>query len=306
MTAVPPPLRLYLDEDVDVLLANLLTAHGYDCLTTAAAGRLGSTDEEQLQFAAQDSRILITHNRTDFENLARIWWAAQQDHAGIVLALRRADVYNLARHILPVLRFYDQAGWRNNVLYAWRRCATELFAGLARRNGCAAVTPVRRAMPRRTISLDTIQIASPCEAAWDDMAGTERMRFCHLCQKTVYNLSAMTRAQAEKLILQKEGRACVRLYRRRDGMVLTSDCPVGLRAARRRVALWVGGAAACFLALVAWAGALTGLKIANRPGSRGGCPILNLFDPDPPDCIMGDIAPPEVLRPAPPQPQAGQ
>jgi hypothetical protein len=41
-----PPLRVYLDEDVDVLLAGLLTAHGYDCLTTAAAGRLGSTDEK--------------------------------------------------------------------------------------------------------------------------------------------------------------------------------------------------------------------------------------------------------------------
>jgi hypothetical protein len=118
MTPAPPPLRLYLDEGVDVLLANLLAAHGHDCPTTAAAGRLGSTDEEQLQFAAQESRVLISHNRTDFENLARAWWVAQRDHAGIVLALRRADVYNLARHILPVLRLYDQAGWRNNVLYA--------------------------------------------------------------------------------------------------------------------------------------------------------------------------------------------
>ena len=86
-------------------------------------------------------------------------------------------------------------------------------------------------MPGRTISLDTIQVASPCNAAWDDMAGTERMRFCQLCQKTVYNLSAMTREQAVKLIRQKEGKACVRLYKRRDGTVLTSDCPVGLRGA---------------------------------------------------------------------------
>ncbi len=118
MTPAPPPLRLYLDEDVDVLLADLLTAHGYDCLTTTKAGRLGSTDEEQLQYTAQESRVLITHNRIDFEDLARLWWSARQDHAGIVLALRRADVYDLARHLLPVLRLYDQAGWRNNVLYA--------------------------------------------------------------------------------------------------------------------------------------------------------------------------------------------
>src|SRR5438105_4345139 len=127
-------------------------------------------------------------------------------------------------------------------------------------------------MPGRTISLETIQIASPCDAAWDDMAGTERMRFCHLCQKTVYNLSAMTRAQAEKLIRQKEGRACVRLYRRRDGTVLTGDCPVGLRAVRRRMALWVGGAAACFLALVTWGATLVGVKMVSRLNA-GGAPV---------------------------------
>jgi hypothetical protein len=149
-------------------------------------------------------------------------------------------------------------------------------------------------MPGRTISLEAIQVASPCDAAWDDMAGTERMRFCHLCQKTVYNLSAMTRAQAEKLIRQKEGRVCVRLYRRRDGTVLTGDCPVGLRAVRRRMALWVGGVAACFLALVSFGAALVGVKVAGRLNSRGGAPILNVVDPDPPDCVMGDVAPLEI------------
>jgi hypothetical protein len=173
-------------------------------------------------------------------------------------------------------------------------------------------------MSRRTISLDTIQIASPCEAAWDDMAGTDRMRFCPLCHKTVYNLSAMTTEQAEKLIRQKEGRMCVRLYRRRDGTVLTSDCPVGLRAVRRRVALWVGAAAACLIGVVAWAGALVGLKMAGRTGARdGSIPILNLFKPDPPPCIMGGIAPPALppgnapgeqppVVPVPPAPDGGR
>src|SRR5215475_4518805 len=42
-------LRIYLDEDVDVLLEPLLAAHGIDCLTTVAAGNLGHTDEEQLR-----------------------------------------------------------------------------------------------------------------------------------------------------------------------------------------------------------------------------------------------------------------
>ena len=115
---MPVPLRAYLDEDVDVLLAPLLAAHGIDCLTTVAAGNLKHSDEEQLVFARQESRVLITHNRTDFENLAVTWWNMQRDHAGIILAIRRFDTYDLARHVLPVMQLFDQLGWRNAVLYA--------------------------------------------------------------------------------------------------------------------------------------------------------------------------------------------
>lgn len=112
------PLRVYLDEDVEVLLCTLLAAHGLDCLTTVVAGNRGKTDEEQLRFATSESRVIITHNRDDFENLAKAWWAQQQDHAGIVIAVRRADAYALARHVLPVLHLFDQTGWRNVLLYA--------------------------------------------------------------------------------------------------------------------------------------------------------------------------------------------
>ncbi|HEX5269016.1 MAG TPA: hypothetical protein VFW33_00950 [Gemmataceae bacterium] len=161
-------------------------------------------------------------------------------------------------------------------------------------------------MSGRRLSLDTIQVASPCNASWDDMAGTERMRFCHLCQQTVYNLSAMTREQAENLIRQKEGKLCVRLYRRRDGTVMTRDCPVGLRAIRRRMAVLVGGAAACLLALVTAAAGYAGLKFG------GGTPILKMFQPDPPDCVMGEPVPefppvnPGNAPPAGAQPERGQ
>jgi hypothetical protein len=67
------------------------------------------------------------------------------------------------------------------------------------------------------------------------MIGSERMRFCGQCSLNVYNLSSMTRSEAESLIARNEGRLCVRFYRRRDGSIITKDCPVGLRAIRRRV-----------------------------------------------------------------------
>ena len=84
------------------------------------------------------------------------------------------------------------------------------------------------------IKLDTIQIASPCAADWNAMEGDSKVRFCGGCRKNVYNLSEMTRAEAEGLVNRMEGKLCVRFYTRPDGTALTADCPVGVRAVRYR------------------------------------------------------------------------
>ena len=91
-------------------------------------------------------------------------------------------------------------------------------------------------MARFNHPLDHVRVAAPCQADWDQMIGSERMRFCGQCSLNVYNLSHMTRADAESLIAQNEGRLCVRFYRRADGSIITKECPVGLKAIRRRVA----------------------------------------------------------------------
>ena len=79
--------------------------------------------------------------------------------------------------------------------------------------------------------LDNIEIATPCSANWNEMDGDERMRRCGECKLNVYNLSQMTRKEAVHMIREKEDRLCMRVYRRKDGTVITSDCPTGLRAA---------------------------------------------------------------------------
>lgn len=96
------------------------------------------------------------------------------------------------------------------------------------------------------------------------MEGDERVRFCKQCQLNVYNLSEMSRAAAEQLIRNKEDKLCARLYQRADGTMITRDCPVGIRLARRAVLVLVGRAAAC-LGLIA--GALT--LLARGPDGGG-------------------------------------
>ena len=90
-------------------------------------------------------------------------------------------------------------------------------------------------MTPNTCSLDVIQVASPCEASWDEMQGDDRSRYCKHCSQNVYNLTGMTRSEAEELLQNRTGRLCVRFFRRHDGTILTQDCPVGIRALRLRL-----------------------------------------------------------------------
>jgi len=94
--------------------------------------------------------------------------------------------------------------------------------------------------------LDNIRVAAPCTADWAKMTGDERVRACGDCDQNVYNLSGMTREEAEALILEKEGQLCVRYYRRADGTILFADCAIGVRRRRRRRV--IAGAAALLAA----------------------------------------------------------
>jgi hypothetical protein len=95
-------------------------------------------------------------------------------------------------------------------------------------------------MPKLTNPLDHVKIAAQCPADWDQMFSfeDERVRFCSQCNLNVYNLSGMSRQEAEALITKTEGRLCVRFYRKADGSILTQNCPVGLKALKHRAA-WV-------------------------------------------------------------------
>jgi len=106
-------------------------------------------------------------------------------------------------------------------------------------------------MARFKNSLDHVRVASPCNVDWDTMFGNDRARFCGQCKLNVFNLSEMTRADAERLVATTEGRLCVRYYQRRDGSIITQNCPVGLAAIKRRltrVASAVGSAVLSFFA----------------------------------------------------------
>ena len=94
-------IELYLDEDVDVLVADLLRARGF-VATTRDAGNLQASDSEQMACAVSRQETHLTHNRADFESLARTYLATGQSHHGIIIATRHPP-YEIVRRLLLIL-----------------------------------------------------------------------------------------------------------------------------------------------------------------------------------------------------------
>src|SRR5215203_4988417 len=94
--------------------------------------------------------------------------------------------------------------------------------------------------------LDSINVKSPCGENWDEMMGSDAVRFCSHCAKDVHDLSAMTRQRAEKLVKDSNGKICVRYVKTPQGKLLTAPPRFTQIKRQARVA---AGALAASLAL---------------------------------------------------------
>lgn len=63
------------------------------------------------------------------------------------------------------------------------------------------------AKPVPLVNIQNIRIAAPCPADWNKMIGDERVRHCAECNLNVYNLSAMTEREVQKLIARSHGQS---------------------------------------------------------------------------------------------------
>lgn len=137
--------------------------------------------------------------------------------------------------------------------------------------------------------LDNIKVASPCSANWDEMFGNERKRFCGECKLNVYNLSGMTKYDAENLLVVSEGRLCVRYFQRSDGTILTADCPVGWAKVKQRLSVV---ATAAFSMLLTLLGALATVAFLSK-NADAVKRVITPFVPAREREVMGNIAVPQ-------------
>ena len=105
-----------MDEDVSILIADLIRARGFSVLTTHEAKNLGKSDAEQIEFAIKKKRVLLTHNRVDFESLVRQYFERDKTHHGIIIAVRRLP-NKMTQRLLDVLNYTTADEMINQIRY---------------------------------------------------------------------------------------------------------------------------------------------------------------------------------------------
>lgn len=76
-------IRIYADENVDHAIVDGLRRRGVTAWSTVDAQTLGTTDEEQLAYAASQRAVLFTHD-TDLIAIAREWATQNKQHYGVI------------------------------------------------------------------------------------------------------------------------------------------------------------------------------------------------------------------------------
>ena len=109
-------IELYLDEDVDVLIADLLKAYGFSALTTRDADQCQNSDADQLTYAVMQQKALLTHNRVHFEALATSYFEENKTHWGIIIAVRRSS-YEIVQRLLSILNQVTADDMKNQLRY---------------------------------------------------------------------------------------------------------------------------------------------------------------------------------------------
>jgi Domain of unknown function (DUF5615) len=109
-------ISVYLDEDVNVLVAELVRLQNFRVLTITEADRKGKSDTEQLEFATENGYMILTRNRVDYEELAQEYFASNQTHGGIVVAVRRPP-HEITKRLLKILNNFAAYEIVNQIIY---------------------------------------------------------------------------------------------------------------------------------------------------------------------------------------------
>lgn len=106
-------LSFLLDEDMSQRVAEGLRLRGVDAVSVHEVGRGNKRipDTDQLAYATEQGRVLVTYNRADYQILDARWRTNEQLHAGILWCMEqsmpRHAIGELVRALQAASRQYD-------------------------------------------------------------------------------------------------------------------------------------------------------------------------------------------------------
>jgi predicted nuclease of predicted toxin-antitoxin system len=109
-------IALLLDEDVRPRLGEVLRQRGYDAIHVLEVGRAGKNDAEQLAYAVNPQRTILTHNIRHFRILNQRYHEEGREHFGILLSAQ-VPLRDLLRRALRFLGGHAAEDVKNNVVW---------------------------------------------------------------------------------------------------------------------------------------------------------------------------------------------
>jgi len=110
------PIRLFIDEDVWLGLAAALREEGFDAIHVYEVAQGSLNDREQMTFAIQQQRAILTHNKRHYIPFVTEYYWAGKTHYGILVSaqLPRGE---LLRRVEAFLQQYRANEIKNQVWF---------------------------------------------------------------------------------------------------------------------------------------------------------------------------------------------
>jgi predicted nuclease of predicted toxin-antitoxin system len=107
-------VKLLLDEDVHLAIAVALRRRGYDVVHVQELDRKGKSDPEQLKYAVENGRCLMSFNVKDFVILHNEYVRNEQEHFGIIVS-KQLPIGETLRKILRILQRFSYKSIKNRI-----------------------------------------------------------------------------------------------------------------------------------------------------------------------------------------------
>jgi hypothetical protein len=112
-------VRFLADEDLDADIISSLRSRepAIDILDVKNAGLLGTRDPDLLELAAQQCRILVTHDRRTMTRHFRERLCAERPNPGVFIVPQRERIGEVVESLLLVWTASQGEEWRNQIVY---------------------------------------------------------------------------------------------------------------------------------------------------------------------------------------------